>query len=437
MTETINTVQEEAPQEELAPTEQLKLYHVRFRDGLQPKAASSKLLDLVRGDAVMVQTDHGPEPAHVCGSGIELAPLEIDKPLEVLSILRRTSNEEIARYQNLLQREQEARRYCQGLIQNLNLGMKLLQVERYFNGSKVIFYFSAETRVDFRDLVKSLVQEFRTRVEMRQIGVRHETQMLGGLGCCGRELCCGLFMKEFVPVSIKMAKEQDLPLNPSKISGVCNRLLCCLTHEYETYRALKKGMPKVGRLITFEDKQYKVTYCKTLSGTLTVVSVDDFRDTRVLSREEWEQGVSAAKGKHEPEELPSAEKPVASSAPSPKPPHPSKPQTGRTSAGRQMSGPGRHLAKGPAAESQRTGGAGQSAPEAGQSPHEGNKGHRPPSSPGKKPFTNKQAPAAKSAPNRNQAGRVNVNKGEDAKPVATTHPPRSRRSKGRRKGNTP
>ncbi|MDD5759567.1 MAG: PSP1 domain-containing protein, partial [Desulfobulbaceae bacterium] len=199
MSETIDTVLDEGAKAELVPTDQLKLYHVRFRDGLQPKAASSKLLGLVRGDAVMVQTDHGPEPAHVCGSGIELAPLEIDKPLQVLTILRRTSSDEIARYQNLLQREQDARRYCQGLIQNLNLGMKLLQVERYFNGSKVIFYFSAETRVDFRDLVKSLVQEFRTRVEMRQIGVRHETQMLGGLGCCGRELCCGLFMKEFVP----------------------------------------------------------------------------------------------------------------------------------------------------------------------------------------------------------------------------------------------
>lgn len=425
MSEKNNVVQDEAPVAESPPTEQLKLYHVRFREGLQPKAASSKLLDLVRGDAVIVQTDHGPEPAHVCGSGIELTPLEISKPLELLNIIRHTSNEEIGRYQNLLQREQDARRYCQGLIQNLNLGMKLLQVERYFNGSKVIFYFSAETRVDFRDLVKSLVQEFRTRVEMRQIGVRHETQMLGGLGCCGRELCCSLFMKDFVPVSIKMAKEQDLPLNPSKISGVCNRLLCCLTHEYETYKALKKGMPKVGRVITFEDKQYKVNNCKTLSGTVSVTAVDDFRDSRVLNREEWENGVSAPKGKVETEDLPLPAKPVAASAPPPRQTPFSKPQAGRSSTGRQAPGAGRHHARG------------ATPPETDltQSPVDGPNGVRQPATPGKKKFA-KQSPAGKSAPGKNQGGRPNVNKSEDGKP-ATTQPSRSRRSKGRKKGNTP
>ena len=128
--------------------------------------------------------------------------------------------------------------------------MKLTRVERYFNGSKIIFYFTAENRVDFRELVKDLVQEFRTRVEIRQIGVRHETKMLGGIGCCGRELCCSSFIKNFAPVSIKMAKEQNLPLNPAKISGVCNRLLCCLTYEYETYQRLRKDMPKPGKTLT-------------------------------------------------------------------------------------------------------------------------------------------------------------------------------------------
>jgi len=293
VSEPLDVVVEALPEEATPVKEQQKLFHIRFREGLHPQAACSRILDLVKGDAVMVQSDHGPEFAMICGSGIELPPVKLDKPLQVLAIIRRAHQDEVNRYQNLLQREQEAKRYCQVLIETLKLGMKLLQVQRYFNGSKVIFYFSAETRVDFRDLVKSLVQEFRTRVEMRQIGVRHETQMLGGLGGCGRELCCGLFMKDFVPVSIKMAKEQDLPLNPSKISGVCNRLLCCLTHEYETYKTLKKGMPKVGRSLTFEGKAYKVNSCKTLHGTVSVTAVDDARDVRVLTREEWESGVSA------------------------------------------------------------------------------------------------------------------------------------------------
>jgi len=396
--------QEEVPEAvpEAAPTpkEQLKLYHVRFRDGLQPKAASSKISNLVRGETVMVQTDHGPEPALVAGAGIELTPINLDKPLELLPILRRASTDELGKYQNLLQREEEARRYCQGRIQDFGLGMKLLQVERYFNGSKVIFYFSSETRVDFRDLVKALVQEFRTRVEMRQIGVRHETQMLGGIGCCGRELCCSLFMKDFVPVSIKMAKEQDLPLNPAKISGVCNRLLCCLTHEYETYKALKKGMPKVGRQISFEDRLYKVNSCKTLNGTVSVTAVDDARDTRTLSREEWEQGVSSVKGKELDERPPVSSRPVPVAA---KPLAAPRPSTGRPQPGSKQL---------PASS-------------------------RPPA-PGRKPPTPlSQAPAVKPAPSRNQGGRPGSEPSEPGGKPLATKPSRSRRSKGRRKGKQP
>jgi len=434
MNEPINVVQEAAPEvtPEVtpAPKEQLKLYHVRFRDGLQPRAATSKLPDLVRGDAVMVQTDHGLEPAHVSGSGIELTPIDIGKPLELLSIVRRSNNDEISRYQNLLQREDDARRYCQGLIQNLNLGMKLLQVERYFNGSKVIFYFSAETRVDFRDLVKSLVQEFRTRVEMRQIGVRHETQMLGGIGCCGRELCCGLFMKDFVPVSIKMAKEQDLPLNPTKISGVCNRLLCCLAHEYETYKALKKGMPKAGRLITFDDKQYKVNYCKTLNGTVSVTSVDDARDTRVLSREEWENGVSVAKGKTELEEWQLSKKTVPPAIAPPVPPKQTaapKPQHNKPPAGKQTRGP---------VQSPRDGSSVKPLPDKSSVQPFPEKGHRPPSAPGKKTLP-KQPTAGKPEPSKNQGGKPYPKKGEDGKPVTEQPSRSSRRSKSRRRGKTP
>ncbi|MCJ7600210.1 MAG: hypothetical protein MUO63_01760, partial [Desulfobulbaceae bacterium] len=156
------------------------------------------------------------------------------------------------------------------------------------NGSKIIFYFTAENRVDFRQLVKDLVQEFRTRVEMRQIGVRHETKMLGGLGCCGRELCCSSYINNFAPVSIKMAKEQNLPLNPVKISGICNRLLCCLTYEYSTYRDIKKEMPRPGKKLTIEGKTYKVIQQSVLEETVTVVDQDNPDIPRVLTRKEWE-----------------------------------------------------------------------------------------------------------------------------------------------------
>ena len=167
--------------------------------------------------------------------------------------------------------------------------MNLIRVERFFNGSKIIFYFTAETRVDFRELVKDLVQEFRTRVEIRQIGVRHETKMIGGLGCCGRELCCSSFIKNFAPVSIKMAKEQGLPLNPAKISGICNRLLCCLTYEFDTYHSLRKKMPKLGKNITLDDKTYKVTKLNVLEETIQVYAPDEVEKNRVLTKEEWLQ----------------------------------------------------------------------------------------------------------------------------------------------------
>lgn len=379
--------------------EPLKLYHVSFRKALHPKAASSKFMDLVAGEPVIVHTDHGPEPAYVCGSGIELTPITPEKPMDLLPIIRRANNDEVSRYQNLLQREEEAKVYCQRKIQDLNLDMKLLQVERFFNGSKVIFYFSAETRVDFRDLVKSLVQEFRTRVEMRQIGVRHETQMLGGIGCCGRELCCGLFMKDFSPVSIKMAKEQDLPLNPAKISGVCNRLLCCLTHEYETYKALKKGMPKVGRVITLDDRPFKVTQCKTLDGKVTVTSVDPPGDTKVLTRDEWEKGVSTVKEKLPSEDRQEVRKPPATSAAS-RPSPPTEPV-----AGRPPSSSGKHHPRNK-----------QSAPGRPQQPN--------------KPI------AGKASSEKPQGGKPETARPEGTKPTGgKSH--RSRRSRGAKKGKTP
>ena len=171
--------------------------------------------------------------------------------------------------------------------------MHLVRAERFFNGSKIIFYFTAENRVDFRELVKDLVQEFRTRVEMRQIGVRHETKMTGGIGACGRELCCTSFLQKFDSVSIKMAKTQDLPLNPAKISGVCNRLLCCLTYEFDNYKTIKQEMPRVGRLLSYEGVVYRVVRIFALQGTVLGVSRE--KGELLMTEEQWREATPVSR----------------------------------------------------------------------------------------------------------------------------------------------
>jgi cell fate regulator YaaT (PSP1 superfamily) len=237
---------------------------------------------------VMVQTDHGLEPATVTGAGPQLdVPGSESKQTASHLIVRRANRDELPKIERLMEREAEAFTICQKHIEKHRLAMKLTKVERLFNGSKIIFYFTAENRVDFRELVKDLVQEFRTRVEIRQIGVRHETKMIGGLGGCGRELCCSSFIKDFAPVSIKMAKEQSLALNPSKISGVCNRLLCCLTYEYSTYHKLRKGMPRPGKTFTLDGVDYKILHSNILKEEVTIMPLGEPDQKRVISKEEW------------------------------------------------------------------------------------------------------------------------------------------------------
>lgn len=264
-------------------------YRIQFRKNEQIFFSVSRIQNLKADETVMVQTDHNLEPARVAGSG---PPVEItlgnEKEKNIFVIQRRANREENSRYERLMEQEREAFDFCQQQITQLDLSMKLIRVERFFNGSKIIFYFTAESRVDFRQLVKNLVQEFRTRIEMRQLGVRHESKMIGGIGCCGRELCCSSYINTFAPVSIKMAKEQNLPLNPSKISGICNRLLCCLTYEYDTYRETKKNMPRPGTQLTVDKTSYKVIHCNVLEETVTVQEQDNPEKQRVLAREEWE-----------------------------------------------------------------------------------------------------------------------------------------------------
>lgn len=271
-------------------------YRIRFRDDAQEFTAASNLVELKRSDSVMVKTDHGLEPARIFGP----APACLDENVQrkgSYEVSRRPTAEEESRYQNLAGHEKRAFDICTELIEKHALVMRLVRVEKFFNGSKMIFYFTADSRVDFRALVKDLVQEFRTRVEMRQVGVRHETKMLGGLGTCGRELCCSSFLRKFDSVSIKMAKEQDLPLNPTKISGVCNRLLCCLTYEFDTYRKQRKGLPKVGRKLRLDKEIVRVKRQNPLQQTILVGGSDG--EERLLRKEEW-AGAELIKGEKSP-----------------------------------------------------------------------------------------------------------------------------------------
>jgi cell fate regulator YaaT (PSP1 superfamily) len=222
-----------------------RIVSLKFRDAGKHYFFNALDFDLPNGARVVVETDRGRALATVVAPPEERP--EDQTPGDLKSVLRIATEEDIAMAQANGAREQEAYLYCQDRIQKRTMEMKLVRAEYLFDGSKIIFYFTADGRVDFRELVKDLAHYFHTRIEMRQIGVRDEAKLIGGIGICGRELCCCTFLTEFTPVSVRMAKEQGLALNPTKISGQCGRLLCCLSYEFDTYCNLKKALPKRGR----------------------------------------------------------------------------------------------------------------------------------------------------------------------------------------------
>ncbi len=223
---------------------------------------------LRKGEKVIVETVRGIECGEVAMDNREISDEEIVKPLKKL--IRTATEEDIATVAENKKKEREAFEICQKKIANHNLEMKLVDVEYTFDGGKILFYFTADGRVDFRELVKDLAGVFRTRIELRQIGVRDESKMLGGLGICGRPFCCGSFLGEFQPVSIKMAKEQGLSLNPAKISGACGRLMCCLKYEQNAYEHLLKITPKPGAIVETKEGAGTVTETSLLTGMLKV-----------------------------------------------------------------------------------------------------------------------------------------------------------------------
>ena len=271
--EEVNTLEIEAPSEAT-----MRVIGVRFRTAGKVYYFDPGTLKVRHGSHVIVETARGIEYGTVVGVPMDIKVSKLNLPLK--EVIRVATPADTETEQNNRIKEKEAYRICQEKIHAHGLDMKLINAEYTFDNSKVLFYFTSDGRVDFRDLVKDLAGVFRTRIELRQIGVRDETKILGGYGICGRPLCCHTWMSDFIPVSIKMAKEQNLSLNPGKISGVCGRLMCCLKNEADTYEELNRNLPKVGDEVQGSDGlSGQVESVNVLRQTVRIlVEVDDEKE---------------------------------------------------------------------------------------------------------------------------------------------------------------
>lgn len=259
---------------------------VRFRKQGRVYHFDCAGIPLKKSDCVLVNTENGPaigiivkEPMPLLGGSMRT---------ELKSVIRSLTEDDRVVEEGIRRTESEAFDFCLKRIQERGLPMKLVEVESLFDGSKIIFYFTADNRVDFRELVKDLVQKYKTRIELRQIGVRNETRIFGGMGICGREICCSTFLQNLDTVSVKMAKEQNMLLNPEKISGICGRLMCCLAYEYENYFKLKKFMPKTGKVIETPQGRGKVIRQNLLKSTISVL-LEDGKEAEITIREKDEE----------------------------------------------------------------------------------------------------------------------------------------------------
>ncbi len=266
-----------------------EIYELEFKGGRKDFYLNPQNIPLRIGDLVVVQMEKGEDVARVA----QIAELSVPKKREVKKqILRKVTPEDIEKLKENAKKEKEAVRLCKAKIAEHGLGMKLVDVEYQFDGSKICFFFTAEKRVDFRDLVKDIATVYRTRVEMRQIGVRDEARRLSGYGPCGRKLCCDTFLVDFEPISVKMAKDQGLSPSSTKISGVCGRLMCCLLYEENFYKEASKKFPKVGTKISIEGKNFEVienallkdmVYLKDEEGTELKLPLDKLIELQKLS----------------------------------------------------------------------------------------------------------------------------------------------------------
>lgn len=258
----------------------IKVVGVRFKKAGKIYYFDPDNLEIKKGESVIVETARGLEFGEVVIGPKDVEENQIIQPLK--KVIRAATDEDKLKNDENKSKEKEAIDICLEKIQNHNLPMKLIDVEYTFDNSKIIFYFVADGRIDFRELVKDLAAIFRTRIELRQIGVRDESKFIGGLGPCGRTMCCASFLGDFEPVSIKMAKEQNLSLNPTKISGVCGRLMCCLNYEQNTYEEIRKKMPVVGSIVKTPDGEGEVVESNILYENIKVRMTNKFDEVEIM-----------------------------------------------------------------------------------------------------------------------------------------------------------
>lgn len=246
----------------------IKVVGVRFKHAGKVYDFNAGAFVLKTGDPVIVETEQGLGFGFVAVPSKPIDEVNLDRPLK--KVFRLAGEKDFEQRGKNAEIEKTAHNYCQSCIDKLGLEMNLFAVESTFDASKMTFFFTAEGRVDFRELVKMLVKEYRIRIEMRQVGIRNQAKMCGGTGRCGRILCCSSFLEKFEPVSIRMAKEQGLSLNPTKISGQCGRLMCCLTYENDTYIALKKEFPKIGKPVKTKAGKGRIIRNNVICSTVSV-----------------------------------------------------------------------------------------------------------------------------------------------------------------------
>jgi cell fate regulator YaaT (PSP1 superfamily) len=281
----------------------IEIVKVRLREGGKIQDYDANGLVLKLGEQVIVPTPDGQALGTVVSNPQRLDEEYIKATFR--RVVRKATEEDVERVRRQQEEERAAYQYCQRAIGQLGLPMKLVAVEHLFEGGKAIFYFTAEGRVDFRQLVKELARECRIRIEMRQIGVRDEARMVGGYGICGRELCCASFLSEFEPISIRMAKDQDLPLSPGKVSGVCSRLMCCLGYENRVYDEFKQGLPKIGEKVRLHEGLGRVRKYNIFEDSFTVeLEGGEFLK---VSKKDWNRGGRDDEHPHQSERPPAPE----------------------------------------------------------------------------------------------------------------------------------
>ena len=275
----------------------MEIVEVQFKAQRKEFFKNVRDLYLRTGNYCVVQADRGEDMGMIV-SLTRARPDEIE--IDMKEVLRHATEKDITQINETREKEREALNVCQEKVTEHSLPMKLVDVEYQFDGNKITFYFTSEGRIDFRELVKDLAGVFRTRIDLRQIGVRDEARRFDGMGMCGRRLCCATFLKDFEPVTLKMAKDQNLPLTPSKISGACGRLMCCLTYELDYYKELTKDIPKIGSKISCYGGQHRIEKIDILRGAVILsdpegnildISLEQFK-------EELERETSA--GRYDP-----------------------------------------------------------------------------------------------------------------------------------------